>query len=174
MRLSQNALWASAILVLAIAVGTLMYAYAAKADAADLNQTNTVATTTVAYLAPGLATSTQTYDSYAGGVGDPNASDSAVLLLQFAASSTSSVLNINVQYSMNGIDWYGDNLGAATSSTGINLPNVYAWTAAGTATTSRAISIPTPVRFSRAVIGITGASGAVYGNIVVKKQQPSH
>lgn len=153
--------------------GLAFYAFNATASAVDLNQSNASATTTVTYLTPGTATSTQTYDSYGGGVGDPNASTNAVMLLQFAASSTSSVLNINVQYSMNGIDWYSDNLGAATSSTGINVQNSYTWTAAGTATSSKAITIPTPVRYSRAVIGILGAGGAVYSNIVAQKTQPN-
>lgn len=161
-------------IILAVSL-SIAWASSARANPYDINQSNVTATTSVTYIAPGTATSTQTYDSYAGG--NSNASSDGVLLVQFVASSTSSVLNIAVQYSMNGIDWYGDDLLTSLNSTtspvkSINVDNTYTWTAAGTATTSKAILIPTPTRYARAVIGITGAAGAVWSDIVARKEQP--
>lgn len=144
----------------------------ARAASPDFNVVSTAAaTTTVSYMTAGTATTTLTYDSLYTG------SDSAVLLTQFAASSTSSVLNITVQYSQDGIDWYGDNLMVLTNSTStpaksIQIGNTYTWLAASTATTSKAVLIPTPARYSRIQYSMTGAAGAVWGQMVAKKQQP--
>lgn len=164
---------------IAIVISALsLFALHAYASAADLNQSNAIATTTVTYLVAAGASTTEVYDSYGGGVGEPNASDNAVLFTQFAASSTSSVLAIQLQYSQNAIDWYSDNLlqGGINSTTtptyNLGTSNSYVWTAAGTATTSKVLTVPTPVRYVRAVYSVTGANAAVYKVIIAKKQQP--
>lgn len=166
---------ALAVIALALATCLLLgiFTFRANASAPDFNVVNTAAaTTTVAYITPGTATTTLTYDSLFA------ASDQAVLLTQFAASSTSSVLNITMQYSQDGIDWYGDNLLVSTNSTStpaksIQIGNTYTWTAAVTATTSKAIFIPTPTRYTRVQYSMTGAAGAVWGSMVAKKQPGS-
>lgn len=163
-------MWVLAI----VAVGLLIFGYTlrAHASAPDFNQTSTAAaTTTLSYIGIGTGTTTLAYDSMFTG------SDSAVLLTQFTASSTSSVLNIGVEYSQDGIDWYSDDLLTSLNSTttpikSIQVANTYSWTAAGTARTSKAIEIPTPTRYMRATYSMTGAAGAVWGSIVSKKQQP--
>lgn len=168
MALKRNS-WLLAILIGFAMVGVLMFAYQAKANPSDFNVVKSaVATTTQVYIASGGNATTSAYDSFNG---DPNASNSGVLFLQFTASSTSSVLGVTFQYSQDGIDWYGDDTGAATS-TNINLVNTYSWTAAGTATTSKVITMPTPTRFVRAVYTMTGAAGGVWSSFVVKKETP--
>lgn len=171
-RLGRSSVLAGALLLAAAAILTV-FATTVRANPSDLNTTSTsAATTSPTYIIPGTATSTLTYDSYNDGIGDPNASESAVLLLQTAASSTSSVFTVALQYSQNGIDWYQDNLMATTTSTNIGTAQTYTFTAAGTATTGRAITVPTPTRYVRAVTSVAGANAAVWGQIVAKKQQP--
>lgn len=163
---------AIATLLLAVAVLFLMFGLKTYAAAPDFNVTSTAAaTTTASFITAGVSTTTLTYDSLF------TASDKAVLLTQFAASSTSSVLNIGVQYSQNGIDWFDDELLESVNSTStpvksIQVANTYSWTAVGTATSSKAIYIPTPARFTRVQYSMTGANGAVWGAMVAKKQQP--
>src|SRR5437870_5803479 len=74
------------------------------------NGTSTAAaTTTKAFMTPGTATTTTpVFDSYAqtaaGGL--TTKSDYAGLLVRLSASSTATVLSVNVEYSQDGIDWY--------------------------------------------------------------------
>lgn len=157
-----------------VAVGLLLYAFGAHANPSDFTTVKSAAsTTTVTYIVSGGNATTTPYDALNG----DNAADSAVLLTQFAASSTSSVLGIKIQYSQDGIDWYDDNLLESTNSTtsptySMQIPNTYSWTAVGTATSSKAIAVPTPTRYVRAVYTMTGAAGAVWNQMVVKKQTP--
>lgn len=168
---------------------------------------NSTATTSPGFMTPGTATTTSNvYDAYADNTG--NKADAAVLLTQFTASSTSSVLNITIEYAQgngvdcvsnpNGCDWYQNNLGnfgglniASTSTSVNNTINVvpvqtFTWTFASTTTggaavtgpinrVGKAILIPTPARYTRAVYscGIGGTNCAVYGHIVPTKQQPN-
>jgi hypothetical protein len=153
------------------------------------------ATSTIAYMTPGNATSTLIYDSYAQGT--PRASDSALLLTQFTASTTASNLAIALEYS-NGdgstdcstspglCDWYKDNLftitnASTTQATNIAVASSLAWNFAsssqgGAAVLStnqralKAILVPMPTRYVRAVFTITGANGAVWAQIVPKRE----
>lgn len=132
------------------------------------------ATTTVNYATAGTGTTTLTYDTYTAG--NTYKTNSAVLFTQFAASSTASVLNINLQYSQDGIDWYSDNLVSASTTVNsvlyIQTANSYTWVAAGTATSSKAILIQTPTRFVRAIetIPVGAGAGAVWAQIVPNKE----
>lgn len=161
-----------------IAAALSLFVFRVHANPSDLNQSNALATTTLSFLTAGSTIVTETYDSYGGGVGEPNASESAVLLTNFTASSTSSVLAIKLQYSQNNIDWFDDNLLQtslnSTTSPLYNLGtnNSYTWTALGTTVASKAITVPTPVRYVRAVYTVTGANAAVYKVIIAKKEQP--
>lgn len=173
----SSLLFGAALLAVILVVFATFSVLRARANPSDINQTNVTATTTITYVTSG-GTATETYDSYASGVSDPNASDSAVLLTAFTASSTSSVLAIKIQYSMNGIDWYDDNLfqidsASSTQAFGIGTPNSFTWTAAGTATAYKAIIVPTPTRYMRAVYTLSGANAGLWKSIIAKKQQPS-
>lgn len=126
------------------------------------------ATSSVAYMTSGLATSTLTFDSYAQG--QIKATDKGILLLQTVASSTSSVFTIAFQYSQDNIDWYNDNTTATTTNTNVAVPQVFSFTATGTATTSRALPVNFPTRYVRVQSSVLGASGAVWQQIVPQRQ----
>lgn len=151
--------------------GIIEIAHANPLQVAPIVQT-AVSTTTPSYMTAGTATTTLVFDSYIPGVN--KISDEATLLVQNVASSTSSILNIAIQYSQDGIDWYSDN-GSVASSTNplpIQTANSYTWTAAGTATTSKALFLQTPVRFTRAVFTVPAgaAAGGVWAQIVAARQ----
>lgn len=151
-----------------------------------------VATTTFALLTPGTGTSTIVYDSY--GINGTNeaqsgstfAADTATLLVQFTASSTSSKLKVSYEYSQDNVDWYADgvtNLFASSTTGVINLAilNSFTWTFASTSLGGAGVSatnnlsteilaVPTPTRYVRAVISVTGANAQVWAQFVPKKQ----
>jgi hypothetical protein len=127
------------------------------------------ATTTAAFIGVGTGTTTLSFDAYANGA--TRAANYATLFTQFAASSTSSLLTITPQYSQDGVDWYSDSTLIATSSvTAIQTANTYTWLAATTATSSRAIVIKTPTRYTRVQYSLTGAAGAVWAQIVPARE----
>lgn len=148
------------------------------------------ATTSPAYLGIGTATSTVRYDSQQiDGTnqtynGNTWATDSAVLLIQFTASSTSSILTVAIECSVDGIDWYQacNPQQVATSTTSLAPVPKYTWLFASSTpggvpfnTTNvnrdtRAITIQTPTRYTRAVFTMTGAAGAVWASILPKKE----
>ncbi len=146
------------------------------------------ATTSPVYMTPGTATSTLTFDSYYQSTLSQNTkTDSAVLLTQFAGISLTSVLAINVEYSEDGVDYYKDDLNSFSATTSpttsyLNANNTFTWTfasstpggagvtAATGATSTKAINIPTPTRFMRVIYSITGANGAVWGELVPTKE----
>lgn len=140
----------------------------------------------LSYMTPGTATTTTpTYDSYTDGTN--NTPNTATLLVQFTASSTASILNISLEYSNDGTNWYRDLLWVQATTTqpvSLNTPNTFQLTfassttlggAAGPATKNNvAITVPTPARYVRAVfsIPIGALNGAVYAAIVPSKEQP--
>ncbi len=157
-------------------------------------QTGT-ATTSAVYIVPGTATSTLgVFDSYSQGI--PRATDVAYLNTQFAGSSTASILAINVEYSQGApgldcvasplsCDWYKDNLNSLATSSAINPLNTttsYSWTFASStvggialtnansATSTKVISIQTPLRYLRVIYSVTGGNAAVWGQIVPRRQ----
>lgn len=151
--------------------------------ASDFNMVTTAtATSTTNFLTPGTGTTTLVYLSRS------TATDHAVLLTQMTASSTSTVLNIAVDYSHENnlvdcsvnptaCDWYADNLNQSLNSTttpvkSLNTPNSYTWTAAGTARTGKAIDVPTPTRYVRVTYTVSGANASIWGAIVTQKPQP--
>lgn len=135
------------------------------------------ATTSVSYFTTATATTTlAVYDSYSntgvvGAGGSTQAMDKASLLIQFAASSTSSILRAKLEYSQDGVDWYGDNIIVPASGyNSISIDNVYTWTAGGTATSSKLVNVPTPLRYVRATFAVSGANGAIWASIQPQKQ----
>lgn len=156
------------------------------------------ATSTVTYMTPGNATTTVTYDSYnlngtnQSGTVNSFAADHALALVQFAASSTTSNLLINEEYSPDNVDWYQGSQTLidknATTTTTVSLspvpqysylfasstPGLGAITAANSATSTLAISIPTPTRYIRLVFSLKlgGGNGALWATVLPKKQTP--
>lgn len=151
------------------------------------------ATTSPSYMTPGTSTTTLTFDShYVNTLGNNTKADSAVLLTQFAGSSTASTLHLEIEYSQDGVDWYRDNLmslnGISTTTQVMNVSpfNSMDWkfasstvggknlTAASGATSTKAIIIPTPTRYVRVVYSlniVANGSGAVWAQIVPSKQR---
>lgn len=147
-----------------------------------------VATSSPAFMTPGLATSTLVYDSYnLNGtnqpvVNDPTSAQSATLAIQLSASSTASVLTIGIERSQDGIDWYQDNLNSlATSSLSdsITIPSTFTWTFAsstigGVSNTGnrigKLINVSTPTRYTRFIFSLTGANGAVWAEVIPQKE----
>lgn len=149
------------------------------------------ATTTIAYMTPGTATSTMMYDSFnlfgtnQPVVNDPTAAASAALEVQFTASSSVSVLNIAIERSDDQIDWYQDEYSfpvnaTSTGANSISLPNSFTWTYASSTVggqpnntsgrIGKIMRVDTPTRYTRAVFTLTGANGAVWSKFVPVKE----
>lgn len=166
-------------LVFAVLIGFLIPLTHANANPLRFpaSAVSATATTSPTFLTTAATSTIVTFDTYSqtgvvGAGGSTQAADKAALNIQFAASSTSSVLLTTLEYSQDGIDWYTDDAITPASPTLFNIssPNVYSWTAAGTATSSKTIIIPTPERYVRAKMSISGAAGAVWAQIVSQKQ----
>lgn len=126
------------------------------------------ATTSPAFIGVGTGTTTLIYDSFTQG--QIKAADKGVLLLQTAASSTSSVYAVSVSYSQDGIDYYQDNTIATTTVTNVGTAQSYVFTAAGTATSSRALPLSFPTRFVKVTTSMTGAAGTAWEQILPQRQ----
>lgn len=153
-----------------------------KANPSYFYQSTGNATTTVTYMSAGTATTTATLDSYTGTF---QTFDSAALAVLFTGSSTASVINIAIERSQDGNDWFADTytLGASSSpsSVGLNTINSFSLTFASTtvggaggtsATITRIIDVPTPTRYTRSVITVPAGSpkGAVFQKWIAKRQ----
>lgn len=152
--------------------------------------TNSVASSSPVYMGIGTATSTLTYDSYAAKVQSNSfKADAAILAIQFAGSSTATTLNINEEYSNDGIDWYKNylvdpfNFSATTTLITIGSSNTLSWkfassttggkalTNANSATSTGVFNLSTPMRFVRVILSMAGGGGAVWGQILPIKEQ---
>lgn len=173
-------LFSVAVLVLSLA----FLSQRVDANPSQFLESSTTATTTVTYLSTGRATTTEAFDTQSDGT---YPADSAVLFLQMVASSSSSVLDINIQYSHNNIDWFQDQLSelSTTSPTFSYNPaqkyryqfssstqDLIAVTNANSATTSQTFIVNTPTRYVRAVFSLPpGSTGAgIWKKFVAKKQ----
>lgn len=184
-------------IILGLAAGTLV---AGVALANPLyfpgGASTSTATTTPTFMSAGLSTTTTpAYDAYADSTGA--AANSAVLLVQFAGSSTASQIRVNFQYSQgsdciatpNGCDWYDDNMFVNTNASSTQTANATQingvqfnfsssspeGATANNVRTKRIITVPTPTRYVRAVMSIPAGSlnGSVWGQIVPVKQDPN-
>lgn len=150
-----------------------------------------LATTTTTYFnAGGLSTTTLTFDL---GVGAAQAADSASLTIQLTSTTSQPTLNVDIQYSQDGVDWYASSLNLdyqinGTTTPSISNPQVIQFTFAtstinrsaaaanGTATssTNRIVNIKTPVRYVRAVNYITPGTGStaalLWEEFIAKRQ----
>ncbi len=159
-----------------------------------ISTSTSAATTSPAYLTAGLSTSTlPVYDAYTQTLngGATFKADFAGLLIQLAASSTATVLSANVEYSNNGIDWYRNfaidpNQPATTTAPVFKLGNPFSmsWTFASStmggtgltnansATSTAAVLIPTPFRYTRVWFGLSGGNGAIWAQLIPIKERP--
>lgn len=175
------------ITVVAIAIASVVGAKYVEANPSfwSFGSTST-ATTSPVYMTPGTGTTTVTIDNMSGGT---YASDSAVVLMQITATSTTDstapILGVRIDGSYNGVDWYTQSNNITTTGTSTILTgfsgdyriNFASSTAnlGASATTSRvheSFKIDTPLRYTRAVFyaPIGGGNMALWANLVAKKQ----
>lgn len=142
------------------------------------NNPNT-ATTTVSYMTPGTATTTNTFNSQSDG---SYIADTAVFTQCLNASSTATVLTTAFEYSYDGGTWFADNF--ATSSTAgpaifVQQPTSYSWTFASTSINGspananfgcKIFALKTPTQYVRAVMSVTGAAGAIWSDFGAKRE----
>jgi ABC-type maltose transport system permease subunit len=145
------------------------------------------ATTTVTYMTPGTATTTVVYDSYekigtnqkVGG--DTTLPNFVAVAVQGVSSSSISVLNIACEYSSDNLDWYQNDLFAATSSgvMPIAAPSTFSYTFASTTLNgvaygnkfAKIVQCPVPLQYVRAVVTNTGANLSQWTAIYPVKQR---
>lgn len=171
----------------AIFVTALSMFYVAKANPSFfIRAQSSTATSTVTSVNPTnsvFATTTLVYDT---GVATAGSTDRATLAVQYTGSSTLSAMNIALEYSQDGIDWYGDRLsnhGTSTVAESLVQTTSYVMgfsstTQGGalgtTGRTTRLIDVPTPTRYVRAIF--TNVPGALFGSywaeFVGKRQNP--
>lgn len=144
------------------------------------------ATSTLAYMTPGTATTTITFDA---GVNQANGSDMATLLIQYTASTTGPSLRFRQEFSSDNIDWYSENLGTVPTLMSLNSTTTalvspfhdytvnFATTTdnGGSGTNARimtSLQIPTPTRYTRVrfYVPASGGNGALWAEIAAKKQ----
>lgn len=144
------------------------------------------ATTTTSFMTPGAGTTTATFDT---GCGTAGSTDNAVLLTQFTASSTASILNISYEYSQDNVDWYQSNLSSqatTSSSQSLTAAQSYSWVFAsttpgggGSSATGvfanrqmKVIEVRTPTRYVRAIFStpLGSANDTVWAEFVAKRQ----
>ncbi len=130
------------------------------------------ATSTLTAIGPGLATSTLVFDAY--NTGQPFAAEGAVVLVSDTSSSSAAILNITLSYSQNGVDWYGDSINkAATSTIPFDLNNSLFYRMNGNATastTNAAFQFQTPTRYTRIVFSDTDATSTIFAQVTPKRQ----
>lgn len=150
----------------------------------ESNPKSVLATSSPTYMTPGNATTTYSFDAYS--VGGPNGWKTMAFNLQFTASSTLSIVNVEIQHSQDGIDWHSDGtfpmLGATSSPTyTVNTVNKYQVTYASStigasptnsATMLRSLDIPVKERWVRVVVTmpIGSLNGAVWGDLIGTKE----
>lgn len=164
------------IAAVVILVAFFAFGINTKANPLDITTSNTTATTSVVYLTAATNSATYTYDSYANGFADPNATELAGMLIQTTASSSSSVYSWNYQFSQDGVDWYDDNTSflATTSATStVSQREGYTWIPGVTTRSLKTVMLPaTPTRYIRATFYTTAANGSIWATFVTQKQQP--
>lgn len=171
-----------------IAVGVLLAAGIAYANPLYTagKARSALATSTLAYMTPGTATSTLVYDSYEQlGTNQPNQGNITIpntvaLAIQGVGSSTASIVNLACEYSDDGIDWYQNEMFPATTSDPvlITAPNTFTFTNASSTIGGVAfngfkkiITCPLPTRFVRAVASVTGDKAAIWDTFIPSKQR---
>lgn len=166
-----------------IALSVLFFGvgHEAKAQPSSLAlQTQAAATSTFAFMAVGLGTTTYQFDSNgafsATKIPNMQPIDRTSLYIQFAASSSASTLVVTPQWSNNNIDWYGFNTGLSGSPTATGVISLastsvtYQYTPGAAGTTTTVILLPdVPAQHERVVYSEIGANGSIYSEVDLKK-----
>ena len=164
-------------------LGVVLYTtYRAEANPSQIQEdASATATTTIVYLQPSAGIHVNTFDTQADG-GFP--ADSASLMTCITASSTLTALTGRLEYSNDNLTWAQNNLSAlATTSpdTAFQAAQTFSWRFASTSLAGDAIgalsnsvckimSVPTPTRYIRVAITVSGANGAVWTSFFGKKE----
>lgn len=159
------------------------------------------ATTTINYMTAGTATTTLVYDSYTSG--NPTGVLKGALLLQVVASSTNTTIRVNQEFSQgpeDGVtdclvtptacDWYQDsgsfspNYSTSSRPFDLSVVNQYSLNfasstaglgavSAQSGTTTRAISVNVPTRYTRFIftIPVGSQAGGVWAKFVPVKER---
>lgn len=159
------------------------------------------ATSSPAFMTPGTGTSTIVYDSYnlvgtnqSSSTVNTFAANSATFLVQLTGSSTNAVLNMNLEFSQDCVDYYSDDVSRtpfnATTTPQATLSNAFSYSLQFASTTTggvagagngimyRAMTIPVPTRCVRMVLsdgtstGVLAQNLAVWAQIVPIKENP--
>lgn len=164
------------VVVVAIILASLGVQVASAQPSTVVLQTTASATTTVSYLGNGTGTSTYQFDNPAfssGKVANMQTTDTVALFLQVAASSTATVYTVTPQYSNNNVDWYNVGSQGTASASGVvavSTSTTFTWTPGTTATSSMTFNLPTVATMhERVLLSASGAAGAVYAEVTLKK-----
>lgn len=165
--------------IIGILSSAIIIAFAPRVDAQPSSiavQTTNAATSTVAYLGNGTATSTYQIDSYPSYSSSKAFSmagiDAVYAYLELTASSTATVFSVTPQFSNNNIDWYNYSGPLSTNSSQVIMASTtaYTFTPNTTATTFVAFKLPDMTGIhERLVFSALGAAGSVYAEVVNKK-----
>lgn len=178
----------------ALLASILGFAMKASAKSSSIfTQSSALATTTVSFMSAGNATTTYQFDSptftagVTGKVANMQGIDASSLYILLNASSSNTVLEWQIQFSNNNIDWYGEsaslsaaNVSQASSTSGTVIQEAsttvtHLWSPGATGNAFKVISLPTTPTFHERVVfflPIGSAPGAVY-NETDLKQNPT-
>lgn len=140
------------------------------------------ATTTLAYMSPGNATTTLQLDSYSGGIN--YATNLATIAIQYTASSTAPTLKFRIEDSPDGVDWYPRSnalVSLATTTVLSGNSAEYQFTFAtstdfgGSGTASRlhqSLTTNVPMRYMRVkfYVPAAGGNGGLWATIIPQKE----
>ena len=127
------------------------------------------------YMSPLVGTTTIAFDSMANG--NPYGVESAILALQFTGSTTptnvsvaTTTYNVNIEYSQDSVDWYSESKVSTTTTLG--WETIGGVLIASTTPTKIFVDVPTPTRYTRAIITIPAGStnGAVWAEFIARKE----
>lgn len=127
------------------------------------------ATTTVTFL----QTSSTATSSITNLVGDASAFH---LDLQATASSSATVYQYWIYYSMNGIDWYPENFTVTSPTSGSQVALEasttvpHNWSPGTTAVTRKHVVVPVEGKYVKVDFGVTGANGSLWGGLTTKQE----
>lgn len=178
----KNVLWVVSILVaLALIAGPALIKAATSYVS---SQASATATSTMSFMSPGAATTTYQLDGLASNkVQEMGEIDSAAVYIAFNASSSSSILAYQVQYSNNNVDWYGESASLSTANANIASTSnavtqeasttvTHLWSPGASGTSTKAILLPPlPAKHERLIFSIPvgSANGAIYFETALKR-----
>lgn len=151
---------------------------------------NQAASTSITYMASGTATTTLTCDLYrtASGTLSNLISDIVDLNIQLTASRTATILMIDVEYSMDNVDWYQNSIDPVGVEFTVGNPLdistrlFFQWQYASSSfpgqdapasTTDRGhktLRVPVVARYVRAIFTMKGGNGAIWAEFIPKRQ----